>query len=100
MEVDNITSMLYIVYNTQLCVCVSLCVCVCVCVCRVMELPYAFQCCAFVSCEKHANPWEREDGTGKEEFARRDAILTNQGGTIRTSSELETVDGTKHSLPL
>ncbi|XP_062339046.1 leucine-rich repeat-containing G-protein coupled receptor 5-like isoform X1 [Osmerus eperlanus] len=45
---------------------------------RVMELPYAFQCCAFVSCEKHANPWEREDGTGKEEFARRDAILTNQ----------------------
>ncbi|XP_073336560.1 LOW QUALITY PROTEIN: leucine-rich repeat-containing G-protein coupled receptor 5-like [Pagrus major] len=45
---------------------------------RVMELPYAFQCCAFVSCERRgggggggggASSWEREeaaDSTGKE----------------------------------
>ncbi|XP_070848034.1 leucine-rich repeat-containing G-protein coupled receptor 5-like [Chaetodon trifascialis] len=38
---------------------------------RVMELPYAFQCCAFVSCERRGGGslWEREeaaDSTGKE----------------------------------
>ncbi|TDG96502.1 hypothetical protein EPR50_G00228960, partial [Perca flavescens] len=38
---------------------------------RVMELPYAFQCCAFVSCERRGGgaSWEREetaDSTGKE----------------------------------
>ncbi|XP_044041324.1 leucine-rich repeat-containing G-protein coupled receptor 5-like isoform X3 [Siniperca chuatsi] len=43
---------------------------------RVMELPYAFQCCAFVSCERRGgggggggSSWEREeaaDSTGKE----------------------------------
>ncbi|XP_034382741.1 leucine-rich repeat-containing G-protein coupled receptor 5-like [Cyclopterus lumpus] len=38
---------------------------------RVMELPYAFQCCAFVSCERRGGgrSWEREeatDSTGRE----------------------------------
>ncbi|XP_078129664.1 leucine-rich repeat-containing G-protein coupled receptor 5-like isoform X2 [Sander vitreus] len=38
---------------------------------RVMELPYAFQCCAFVSCERRGggSSWEREetaDSTGKD----------------------------------
>ncbi|XP_076578835.1 leucine-rich repeat-containing G-protein coupled receptor 5-like [Chaetodon auriga] len=38
---------------------------------RVMELPYAFQCCAFVSCERRGggSSWEREeaaDSTGKQ----------------------------------
>ncbi|KAI9535752.1 hypothetical protein NQZ68_040872 [Dissostichus eleginoides] len=36
---------------------------------RVMELPYAFQCCAFVSCERRGASWEKEeavDSTGKE----------------------------------
>ncbi|KAK1906617.1 Leucine-rich repeat-containing G-protein coupled receptor 5 [Dissostichus eleginoides] len=35
----------------------------------VMELPYAFQCCAFVSCERRGASWEKEeavDSTGKE----------------------------------
>ncbi|XP_063761481.1 leucine-rich repeat-containing G-protein coupled receptor 5-like isoform X2 [Eleginops maclovinus] len=36
---------------------------------RVMELPYAFQCCAFVSCERRGASWEKEetaDIAGKE----------------------------------
>ncbi|KAF3859719.1 hypothetical protein F7725_022118 [Dissostichus mawsoni] len=36
---------------------------------EVMELPYAFQCCAFVSCERRGASWEKEeavDSTGKE----------------------------------
>uniref|UniRef100_A0A6Q2YKW8 G-protein coupled receptors family 1 profile domain-containing protein n=1 Tax=Esox lucius TaxID=8010 RepID=A0A6Q2YKW8_ESOLU len=46
---------------------------------RVMELPYAFQCCAFVSCEKHSSPWDRDDNNnGKNDFGRREAILSNQ----------------------
>ncbi|KAK5877082.1 hypothetical protein CesoFtcFv8_026365 [Champsocephalus esox] len=28
---------------------------------RVMELPYAFQCCAFVSCERRGASWEKEE---------------------------------------
>uniref|UniRef100_A0A8C9W784 Leucine rich repeat containing G protein-coupled receptor 5 n=1 Tax=Scleropages formosus TaxID=113540 RepID=A0A8C9W784_SCLFO len=28
---------------------------------RVMEMPYAFQCCAFVSCERSQHPWDREE---------------------------------------
>ncbi|KAL0967240.1 hypothetical protein UPYG_G00249640 [Umbra pygmaea] len=45
---------------------------------RVMELPYAFQCCAFVSCEKTSSPWDREDNSGKDDFGRREAIMSNQ----------------------
>ncbi|KAM6984789.1 leucine-rich repeat-containing G-protein coupled receptor 5-like [Aplochiton taeniatus] len=45
---------------------------------RVMELPHAFQCCAFVSCEKRASPWEREDVLGKDNFGHRDAVLSSQ----------------------
>uniref|UniRef100_A0A8C9ZEJ1 Leucine rich repeat containing G protein-coupled receptor 5 n=1 Tax=Sander lucioperca TaxID=283035 RepID=A0A8C9ZEJ1_SANLU len=45
---------------------------------RVMELPYAFQCCAFVSCERRGggSSWEREetaDSTGKDM-----SVLSNQ----------------------
>uniref|UniRef100_A0A8K9Y5Y8 G-protein coupled receptors family 1 profile domain-containing protein n=1 Tax=Oncorhynchus mykiss TaxID=8022 RepID=A0A8K9Y5Y8_ONCMY len=40
---------------------------------RVMELPYAFQCCAFVSCEKHSSPWDRDNNhNGKDDFGRRE----------------------------
>uniref|UniRef100_A0A8C7HNS1 Leucine rich repeat containing G protein-coupled receptor 5 n=1 Tax=Oncorhynchus kisutch TaxID=8019 RepID=A0A8C7HNS1_ONCKI len=47
---------------------------------RVMELPYAFQCCAFVSCEKHSSPWDRDNNhNGKDDFGRREGILSNQG---------------------
>ncbi|XP_045578372.1 leucine-rich repeat-containing G-protein coupled receptor 5 isoform X2 [Salmo salar] len=46
---------------------------------RVMELPYAFQCCAFVSCEKHSSPWDRDNNNnGKDDFGRREGILSNQ----------------------
>uniref|UniRef100_UPI003AAB514D leucine-rich repeat-containing G-protein coupled receptor 5-like n=1 Tax=Centroberyx gerrardi TaxID=166262 RepID=UPI003AAB514D len=38
---------------------------------RVMELPYAFQCCAFVSCER------RGGGGGGGESARRDGVFSN-----------------------
>uniref|UniRef100_A0AAZ3SAC8 G-protein coupled receptors family 1 profile domain-containing protein n=1 Tax=Oncorhynchus tshawytscha TaxID=74940 RepID=A0AAZ3SAC8_ONCTS len=39
----------------------------------VMELPYAFQCCAFVSCEKHSSPWDRDNNhNGKDDFGRRE----------------------------
>uniref|UniRef100_A0AAZ3QVB2 G-protein coupled receptors family 1 profile domain-containing protein n=1 Tax=Oncorhynchus tshawytscha TaxID=74940 RepID=A0AAZ3QVB2_ONCTS len=45
----------------------------------VMELPYAFQCCAFVSCEKHSSPWDRDNNhNGKDDFGRREGILSNQ----------------------
>uniref|UniRef100_A0A3P8UA98 Leucine rich repeat containing G protein-coupled receptor 5 n=1 Tax=Amphiprion percula TaxID=161767 RepID=A0A3P8UA98_AMPPE len=37
---------------------------------RVMELPYAFQCCAFVSCERRSSSWERDEA----ESAGRDAF--------------------------
>ncbi|XP_029104658.1 leucine-rich repeat-containing G-protein coupled receptor 5-like isoform X3 [Scleropages formosus] len=39
---------------------------------RVMEMPYAFQCCAFVSCERSQHPWDREESSNKEEADRRD----------------------------
>ncbi|XP_036375943.1 leucine-rich repeat-containing G-protein coupled receptor 5-like isoform X3 [Megalops cyprinoides] len=46
---------------------------------RVMEMPYAFQCCAFVSCENSADPWDREENSSKDEYGRRDAnIMSNQ----------------------
>uniref|UniRef100_A0A8C7KEQ2 Leucine rich repeat containing G protein-coupled receptor 5 n=1 Tax=Oncorhynchus kisutch TaxID=8019 RepID=A0A8C7KEQ2_ONCKI len=45
---------------------------------RVMELPYAFQCCAFVSCEKHSSPWDRDNNhNGKDDFGRREGILNS-----------------------
>ncbi|KAG7218917.1 hypothetical protein INR49_019417, partial [Caranx melampygus] len=48
---------------------------------RVMELPYAFQCCAFISCERRGGgggglSWEREETS---DFTGRDAsVLSNQ----------------------
>nr|XP_020469195.1 leucine-rich repeat-containing G-protein coupled receptor 5 [Monopterus albus] len=41
---------------------------------RVMELPYAFQCCAFISCERRGGglSWEREEAA---ESAGRDTII-------------------------
>ncbi|XP_029350780.1 leucine-rich repeat-containing G-protein coupled receptor 5 [Echeneis naucrates] len=47
---------------------------------RVMELPYAFQCCAFVSCERRGGgaglSWEREESV---DFVGRDAsVLSGQ----------------------
>ncbi|KAL4641465.1 leucine-rich repeat-containing G-protein coupled receptor 5-like [Arapaima gigas] len=31
---------------------------------RVMEMPYAFQCCAFVGCERSQDPWYAEESEG------------------------------------
>uniref|UniRef100_A0A3Q1GBB6 Leucine rich repeat containing G protein-coupled receptor 5 n=1 Tax=Acanthochromis polyacanthus TaxID=80966 RepID=A0A3Q1GBB6_9TELE len=40
----------------------------------VMELPYAFQCCAFVSCERRSSSWERDDAesAGRDDFSQVD----------------------------
>uniref|UniRef100_A0A3B4FUI5 G-protein coupled receptors family 1 profile domain-containing protein n=1 Tax=Pundamilia nyererei TaxID=303518 RepID=A0A3B4FUI5_9CICH len=48
---------------------------------RVMELPYAFQCCAFISCERRGGgagglSWEREEA--RDSAGRDAAILSNQ----------------------
>lgn len=45
---------------------------------RWMELPYAFQCCAFISCDrKGGSSWEKEEAV---EAAGRDAaVLSSQG---------------------
>uniref|UniRef100_A0A3Q4HFE4 G-protein coupled receptors family 1 profile domain-containing protein n=1 Tax=Neolamprologus brichardi TaxID=32507 RepID=A0A3Q4HFE4_NEOBR len=48
---------------------------------RVMELPYAFQCCAFISCERRSGgagglSWEREEA--RDSAGRDAAILSNQ----------------------
>ncbi|XP_035257130.1 leucine-rich repeat-containing G-protein coupled receptor 5-like isoform X1 [Anguilla anguilla] len=40
---------------------------------RVMEMPYAFQCCAFVSCDNSPDPWDREENSSKDEYARKEA---------------------------
>ncbi|XP_066580125.1 leucine-rich repeat-containing G-protein coupled receptor 5 isoform X2 [Amia ocellicauda] len=48
---------------------------------RVMEMPYAFQCCAFVSCEnqKVPNPWDKEENSSKDDFIKKESsILANQ----------------------
>ncbi|KAM3587787.1 uncharacterized protein V6R79_013841 [Siganus canaliculatus] len=51
---------------------------------RVMELPYAFQCCAFVSCERRGgggggggSSWEREEAA--ESTGKETSILSTQG---------------------
>uniref|UniRef100_A0A673A7L4 Leucine rich repeat containing G protein-coupled receptor 5 n=1 Tax=Sphaeramia orbicularis TaxID=375764 RepID=A0A673A7L4_9TELE len=48
---------------------------------RVMELPYAFQCCAFVSCERRGgSSWEREEvfGGAADSSGRDSVFLSNQ----------------------
>ncbi|XP_028674399.2 leucine-rich repeat-containing G-protein coupled receptor 5-like [Erpetoichthys calabaricus] len=45
---------------------------------RVMEMPYAFQCCAFVSCEipnKLSNPWDRDENSSSEDFNKKETNL-------------------------
>uniref|UniRef100_A0A3B3QNJ7 Leucine rich repeat containing G protein-coupled receptor 5 n=1 Tax=Paramormyrops kingsleyae TaxID=1676925 RepID=A0A3B3QNJ7_9TELE len=39
---------------------------------RVMEMPYAFQCCAFVSCERSLDLWDQEESSRKDELGRGD----------------------------
>nr|XP_023696336.1 leucine-rich repeat-containing G-protein coupled receptor 5-like [Paramormyrops kingsleyae] len=38
---------------------------------RVMEMPYAFQCCAFVACEMSPEPWATEESSGVKEIRGR-----------------------------
>ncbi|XP_030006694.1 leucine-rich repeat-containing G-protein coupled receptor 5-like isoform X2 [Sphaeramia orbicularis] len=48
---------------------------------RVMELPYAFQCCAFVSCERRGgSSWEREEvfGGAADSSGRDSVFLSSQ----------------------
>ncbi|KAM9311692.1 leucine-rich repeat-containing G-protein coupled receptor 5 [Gastrophryne carolinensis] len=43
---------------------------------RVMEMPYAYQCCAFATCEsaaKQSNQWSKEDNSSNDDFFRKDA---------------------------
>uniref|UniRef100_A0A8C9U124 Leucine rich repeat containing G protein-coupled receptor 5 n=1 Tax=Scleropages formosus TaxID=113540 RepID=A0A8C9U124_SCLFO len=44
---------------------------------RVMEMPYAFQCCAFVACERSAKLWDTEESSGRELQSRRDADIAH-----------------------
>ncbi|XP_053505953.1 leucine-rich repeat-containing G-protein coupled receptor 5-like isoform X2 [Ictalurus furcatus] len=45
---------------------------------RVMEMPYAFQCCAFLTCEKHAIGWEKEKNIS-DDVGRKDGAASNPG---------------------
>lgn len=41
-------------------------------------MPYAFQCCAFLTCEKHAIGWEKEKN-GSNDVGRKDGVASNPG---------------------
>ncbi|MGH0136113.1 UNVERIFIED_CONTAM: hypothetical protein FKN15_010895 [Acipenser sinensis] len=47
-----------------------------------MEMPYAFQCCAFVSCENHnklSSPWDKDENRSADHFVKKDSgILLSQ----------------------
>ncbi|XP_060746032.1 leucine-rich repeat-containing G-protein coupled receptor 5-like [Tachysurus vachellii] len=45
---------------------------------RVMEMPYAFQCCAFLTCEEHAIGWEKEKNSSID-VGRKDGVVSNPG---------------------
>ncbi|NXY86466.1 LGR5 protein, partial [Alcedo cyanopectus] len=45
---------------------------------KVMEMPYAYQCCAFGACESHykiSSQWSKEENSSIEDFHRKDAGL-------------------------
>lgn len=46
--------------------------------CRVMEMPYAYQCCAFGACENHyriSSQWNKDDNSSIDDFHRKDTGL-------------------------
>jgi len=51
--------------------------------CRVMEMPYAYQCCAFGACESHykiSSQWNKDENNSIDDFHRKDAgLLQIQG---------------------
>lgn len=50
---------------------------------RVMEMPYAYQCCAFGACESHykiSSQWNKDENSSIDDFHRKDAgLLQIQG---------------------
>lgn len=48
-----------------------------------MEMPYAYQCCAFGACENHyriSSQWNKDDNSSIDDFHRKDAgLLQIQG---------------------
>ncbi|XP_056372352.1 leucine-rich repeat-containing G-protein coupled receptor 5 isoform X1 [Oenanthe melanoleuca] len=45
---------------------------------KVMEMPYAYQCCAFGACENHyriSSQWNKDDNSSTDDFHRKDAGL-------------------------
>ncbi|XP_058681802.1 leucine-rich repeat-containing G-protein coupled receptor 5-like [Poecile atricapillus] len=45
---------------------------------KVMEMPYAYQCCAFGACENHyriSSQWNKDDNSSMDDFHRKDAGL-------------------------
>ncbi|MGH0136440.1 UNVERIFIED_CONTAM: hypothetical protein FKN15_049909 [Acipenser sinensis] len=69
----------------------------------VMEMPYAFQCCAFVSCENHnklSSPWDKDENRSADHFVKKDSgILLSQGVFLLTIL-IETLTGARiTSLP-
>lgn len=50
---------------------------------RVMEMPYAFQCCAFMACETSPEPWATEESSGiKDLLDRRGGELMPRPGEV------------------
>ncbi|XP_066525365.1 leucine-rich repeat-containing G-protein coupled receptor 5-like isoform X2 [Hoplias malabaricus] len=45
---------------------------------RVVEMPYAFQCCAFLACEKYGSPWDKEKNSSSD-LGRKETMVSSQG---------------------
>ncbi|XP_072528861.1 leucine-rich repeat-containing G-protein coupled receptor 5-like isoform X2 [Salminus brasiliensis] len=48
---------------------------------RVMEMPYAFQCCAFLTCEKYGSPGGKEKNNSND-LGRKEVIVPSQGDEL------------------
>ncbi|KAI5617333.1 leucine-rich repeat-containing G-protein coupled receptor 6 [Silurus asotus] len=46
---------------------------------RVMEMPSAFHCCAFLDCEKNAAGWEKDKNSSGSEMGRKGGVVFNPG---------------------
>ncbi|KAK3544950.1 hypothetical protein QTP86_029206 [Hemibagrus guttatus] len=56
----------------------------------VMEMPYAFQCCAFLNCEKQAIGWEKEKNSSTD-VGRKDGAASIPGNQVRKGIPKQTV---------
>ena len=64
---------------------VSMCFCLVLFIQRVIEMPYAYQCCAFGVCEnvyKISNQWNKGDNGSAEDLHKKDAGIFQVQGKI------------------